>query len=193
MDRSDEKLIQDYNEGDDEVLAMIFERYKTRVLNFSLRILGNRADAEDVTSEVFLTLFNKRYTYDEGAKFSTWLFTVARNNCISRIRKRKNLVSVWFTNKENGKVDQWDIPDTSNDSSKALEKKEASIQVRKAISNLPLEQREALILREYHDFSYQDISQILECSLDNVKVLIFRARKNLRGELTSFIREANHD
>ncbi len=189
MEQKDEDLMLQYQAGDDKGVAMIFHRYKTRILNFCLRILGNRADAEDVTGDVFLALFDKKYAFTPKAKFSTWLFTIARNRCISRMRKKKNLVNLWFTNRESGKVDQWDIPDTQASSQEALVKREAAVAVKQAISHLPLAQKEALVLREYQKFSYQEISKILNCSLENVKVLIFRAREQLRNDLASFIKE----
>jgi len=189
MDQRDEDIMLDYQSGNDEAIEMIFTRYQDKILNFSMRILGNRADAEDVTGDVFLTLFSKQYAYNHAAKFSTWLYTVARNSCISRIRKRKTLVSVWFTSKESNRAEQWDIPDTNDLSHDQLEKKETAAYVRQAISRLPLEQKEAIILREYHNLSYEEISKVLNCTLEKVKALIFRARENLRGELIAFIKE----
>ena len=172
---------------------MIFERYKNRVLNFCLRILGNRADAEDATGEVFLAVFEQKYTYDPKARFSTWLFTVARNCCINRIRKRKTTISLWFNSKDNDDEGPWDIPDSKPLSSQELERKETAVRVRKAIQHLPPQQREAIILREYHDFTYEQIAQILKCSLEKVKILIYRARESLRGELNSFQQEGAHE
>jgi len=186
--RVSEEIMMDYHSGKDEKAAqMIFFRYKTRILNFCLRILGNRADAEDVTGDVFLKLFSKKYIYDPKAKFSTWLYTVARNSCISRIRKRKNLVSVWFSSKGSHTYQEWEIEDSRDLAGQELEKREAAKQVRRAIGKLSFEQREAVVLREYHDLSYEQISQILNCSLEKVKILIFRGRERLREELTSFI------
>ncbi|HCI44776.1 MAG TPA: hypothetical protein DE315_04500, partial [Candidatus Omnitrophica bacterium] len=107
MEQPDEEVLRDYLTGNDEKAAeMIFLRYKTRLLNFCLRMLGNRADAEDVTAEVFLALFARRYAFNPAAKFSTWLYTVARNQCISQIRKRKNLVSVWFSSQRGGDYEE---------------------------------------------------------------------------------------
>ncbi len=189
MDQNDEDIMEDYQSGNHEVIEMIFTRYKNRIINFSLRMLGNRADAEDVTGDVFLALFKKKYTFDPKAKFSTWLFTIARNCCISRIRKRKNIVSIWFTHKDTGSVDQWEIEDTKESSSEALEGRENAVAVKAAIAKLPVEQRESIILREYHDMSYEQISQVLGCSMEKVKILIYRARERLRGELMSFIKE----
>ena len=193
MDKPDEDIMLEYHQsGNKDAIAMIFTRYKNPILNFCLRILGNRADAEEITSEVFLNLFSKQYTHNPQAKFSTWLYTIARNCCISRIRKRKNLVSIWFK-KDDGSVDQWDVEDSSDISRESLEKNEMAKHVRLAISKLPLEQKEAIVLREYHSLNYEQISQILSCSLEKTKILIFRAREQLRNDLSSFVKEETHD
>ncbi|MBI3616681.1 MAG: sigma-70 family RNA polymerase sigma factor [Candidatus Omnitrophica bacterium] len=190
MERPDEEVLKDYLGGNDEKAAdMIFLRYKTRLLNFCLRMLGNRADAEDVTAEVFLALFARRYAFNPAAKFSTWLYTVARNQCISQIRKRKNVVSVWFSSKGGGDYEQMEAEDPRDTAGRELEKKEAATLVRAALAQLPYEQREVIVLREYHQFSYEEISQVVSCSLENVKILIFRGRERLRMALSSLIKE----
>lgn len=189
MDKSDEDIMMEYTKGNQQVIGVIFSRYKSRILNFSLRILGNRADAEDVTGEVFLTLFSGKYTFDPKAKFSTWLFTVARNSCLSRIRKQKRMVSMWFSSKDASREFTWEIKDDADKPNDLLAKKESVIQVRQAIAKLVVEQREAIVLREYDRFSYAQISQILDCSLEKVKILIFRARESIRDDLSSLIRE----
>lgn len=190
MEQSDEEIMMEYqSDREPEAVKMIFFRYKTRILNFCLRILGNRADAEDVTGDVFLTLFSGKYVYDPKAKFSTWLYTVARNSCISRMRQRKNLVSVWFSSKGGSGCDQWDMEDKEDLAGEQLAQREAASRVKRAIGRLPAEQREAIVLREYHRLSYDEISRILNCSLEKVKILIFRGRESLREELKSFIEE----
>ena len=190
MERSDQEILKDYLSGNDEKAAeMIFSRYKTRLLNFCLRMLGNRADAEDVTAEVFLALFARKYMFDPEAKFSTWAYTVARNQCISQIRKRKNLVSVWFSSRGGEGYQEQDMEDPGDLASQELEKKEAAILVRRAIARLPYEQREAIVLREYHQLSYEEIGQIVYSSLENVRILIFRGRERLKTELSSLMKE----
>jgi RNA polymerase sigma-70 factor (ECF subfamily) len=190
MEQSDEEIMMEYqSERDPEAIKMIFSRYKTRILNFCLRILGNRADAEDVTGDVFLTLFSGKYVYGPKAKFSTWLYTVARNRCISRTRQRKNVVSVWFSSKGAGGPDQWEVEDREDLAGEQLAQKEAASRVKQAVGRLAYEQREAIVLREYHRLSYDEISQVLDCSLEKVKILIFRGRESLRAELKPFIEE----
>lgn len=190
MSKQDEELIAEYQQGNDEALNMLFHRYKMPVFNFALRLLGNRADAEDAAAEVFLSLVRNKDAYQpKAAKFSTWLFTVTRNACIDRIRKRKNIFSLWFTNPQSGEHEQWDVPDDEENAAENLARQETAHQVKSVIELLPPMQKEALILREYQGLKYEEIARILGCSLENVKVLIFRARERLRVELASSILE----
>lgn len=193
MDKRDEDLIEDYNlRGDTEALTMIFDRYKKPVLNYALRILGNRADAEDAVSDVFLAILGRKYQFDPTAKFSMWAFTVTRHACIDKIRKRKRFLPLVFRNEGTQEMEEWDPPDTKDLPREDLERNEMAHHVQSAIQKLPLEQKEALILREYHDLSYEEISKVLQCSLAKIKVLIFRARENLKQELAFLIGDNQH-
>ena len=187
MTKPDDELIADYQKGDTKALEMLFDHYKKPVLNFALRITGNRADAEDVVSDVFMAVFINKDRYQPKAKFSTWLFTIARNSCINKLRKKKNIFSMWVQNNQSGDYELLDVPDTETMPDRLVKEKEVAAHVKNAIAKLPETQREALVLREYQNFSYEEISQILGCSLENVKVLIFRARERLRQELSSFM------
>jgi len=183
MERQDEDLILGYQQGQVEDFNQLFARYKRPVFNFSLRILNNRADAEDVTSEVFMRLHEKRQYYQpQRAKFSTWLFTIAHHCCISQLRRPRPNISLWIR-KDNGEEKEWNIPDTQPSVPQEMIRREEGREVRRAIAKLPDQQKEALILREYHQFSYQEIAQIMSCSLEQVKILIFRAREFLRNTL----------
>lgn len=178
----DMELVNAYYAGDKGAFEQLFERHKLKVFNFALRLLNNRPDAEDVTSEVFIQLFGKRYQNNGQAQLSTWLLTVARNNCLTRLRSVKKTVSLWFQ-KDDGDDGVWEVPDPNASPAQAMAKKEQAKAIKRALDKLPIEQKEALILREYERRGYSDIAQILGCSLEKVKVLIFRARERLRLEL----------
>lgn len=182
MEQTDEELMSQFAGGDMPALEGIFTRYKKPVFNFALRFLANRAEAEDVASDVFFAVINGKYHYTPSAKFSTWLFTVTRNACISRIRNSKKFFSLWFKSEE-GDDQEIQLPDHTLPAPEQLIKKEQSVIIERALARLPLGQREAIILKEFQDMSYQEIAKVLNCSLANVKILIFRGRENLRREI----------
>ena len=188
MQQSDEETMKQYQSGDTDAMRHIFQRYKIRILNFCFGLLGNRADAEEIAGDVFLALVADKSSYDPNRTFSTWIYSIARYKCISQIRKRKPTLSLSST-KEDQDCEMWDIPDAKDQPRETLEKKEVKYQVRRAILKLPNEQKEAIILRQYHGLSYQQISEVLECSTEKVKILIFRAKEQLSIELASFIEE----
>jgi len=189
MERTDEELLNDYSSGEATAFEALFHRHKGKVFNFALRMLADRAEAEDVTSETFIQLFNKRYRDTGQAKLTTWLFTVARNACLTRLRSRKLFQPMWFKRNATDDYEEWDIPDTADPPSETLRKKELAKAVRRAVLALPEEQKEAVILREYFQKEYAEIALILDCSLEKVKILIFRGRENLRLELAAVIKE----
>jgi RNA polymerase sigma-70 factor (ECF subfamily) len=192
LEKRDEELILEYQEGRQEALEELFRRYKRPILNYALRVLNHRADAEDVTTEVFMSLLTNKDAYRPQAKFSTWLYTVARNVCITRIRRRKHLVSAWFRKSDGEDWEEWNIPDSRELPREELMRRETAAAVRKVIDKMTGLQKDALILREYQKLSYAEISEILGCSLENVKVLIFRAREYLRKELPPYLWEAQN-
>lgn len=176
----DELLLAAFARGNEEAIQMVLARYKKPVFNFALRLLANRADAEDVTSEVFIALLGGRYSSQAQAKFSTWLFTVARNTCLTKIRQRKKIQFLWFKDRQTGQEGYLDCEDPTARASELLQQQEQTAYLKAAIARLPVEQREALILRAYQEMPYVEIAQVLGCSLEKVKVLIFRARQRLR-------------
>lgn len=186
---TDEELIQNYYQGDREALGVIFERHKDGVFNFAYRTLLNRADAEDVTSEVFSRLCTTHGKFSPTARFKTWLYTITRNACVDKIRGRQRWGSMWFQKKETGETVPMDFPSLEDGPSQDLQNKEVGLHIRAAIEQLPSDQREALVLREFEGLSYEEIAGILECSLANVKILIYRARTHLKTAIPSFIKE----
>ena len=187
---NDEELIQQFYNGDQGAFAMIFERHKLGVLNFAIRMTGNRADAEDVTGDTFMRVCNDHNRFVQGnARFKTWLYTIASNSCIDRIRQKQKWAPFWFKKPGSDEMQEMDFPDDTDGPSQSLNKKEVISHVKQAIARLPVDQREALVLGEYQALSYEEIAQILGCSLANVKVLIYRARTQLKDDLPAFIRE----
>jgi len=189
QDTNDEELILRYYQGDQEALKVIFKRHKDGMFNFALRLVGNRADAEDAVSHAFMMVCEKRYTIKPGASFKTWIYTVARNICLSKLRNRNRFSSLWFSKTDSEEEKSIDVLDPKGIARDQLDQKEIMAIIQKAVHKLPEEQKEALLLREYQGFSYEEIAQVLDCSLDKVKVLIFRARNYLKEVLPPVLLE----
>lgn len=180
----------EYKSGDISALEELFQRYKIRIFNFALRLIGNVADAEDVAGEVFCTLAAKKDLYSPDGKFSTWIYTIAHHAGINKLRYKKRIWFNWMKkDPESDEYQQWDIPDPRENVAEGLESKDTAMQVKKAICRLPHEQKEVLILREYQQLSYYEISQAIGCSLEKVKVVLFRARERLKAELQPLLKE----
>jgi len=188
----DKQLIMEYENGHDEALGTLFQRHKKRVFNYALRFLNDRAEAEDVVTEVFIMLINRKYTYQADTKFTTWLYVVVRNACITRLRKKNRFSFLWFTKQDDDNFSEWQVEDTKDLPSDEMINRERAKAVRTAIAQMRGLQKEALILREYECLSYAEIAEILDCTVDNIKVLIFRAREYLRNELVSLLEEGQN-
>ena len=179
-----------YSTGNTEALEEIFQRYKKAMFNYAFRMLSHRADAEDVVGEVFYILTREKDRYRPKGKFSTWLYTIAHNVCVNRIRKRARVVFLWQKKDPYAhEYEQWDIPDTKDLPDTVAGSRDMASYVKKAVEKLPMLQREAVILREYHGFTYQEMSRVLGCSESKVKILLFRARERLRKGLLPYIEE----
>ncbi|MBF0503889.1 MAG: RNA polymerase sigma factor [Candidatus Omnitrophica bacterium] len=189
QDTNDEELILRFYKENQEALKVIFKRHKDGLFNFALRFVGNRADAEDAVSHAFMMVCEKRYTNKPGASFKTWIYTVARNICLSKIRNRNSFFPLWFKNNNTEDEEPIDVIDQTGIARDQLDQKVISAILQKAIGKLPEEQKEALILREYNGLTYEEIGQVLNCSLDKVKVLIFRARSHLKDVLPPILLE----
>lgn len=182
---TDEKLMLNYQKGD--VLAMdeMLSRYKNPIFHFAYRFLGSTEEAQDVAQEVFFRLHQQKDLYRPIGKFSTWIFSIAHNLCISFIRKNKRFV-LW-PRKKDSQNELVDFPDSGPSPSEQVAQNELAKKVQLFINTLPFLQKEALILREYHDFSYEEISETMKKPLNTVKSLVHRARMGLKEKLLPFI------
>lgn len=182
--------MMEYRAGSISALEEIFQRYKKPILNYAFKLLASFADAEDVVGEVFYILTSRKDSYKPVAKFSTWIYTIAHNVAIDRIRRRKKIFFFWQKkDKDGNSYEELDIPDTRFMPDSSAQENDISAYVRKAIDKLPFQLKEAIVLRQYHNLSYEEIAAVLNCSLSKVKILIFRAKEALRKELLPYMEE----
>jgi RNA polymerase sigma-70 factor (ECF subfamily) len=169
---TDEDIMMKAKDGNTQMLAILFERHHVKLFNFFLRLTGDRGASEDLTQEVFVRILKYRNTYRGESKFTTWMFQIGRNAHIDHFRKHKKdmpLDEVW---------DEKHTPEPSPESQSEKDQDEAFLH--KALANLSPTKKEVIMLSRFQGLKYQDISEILGCSISSVKVQVHRAIKDLR-------------
>src|SRR3954447_856842 len=176
-------------EGDTEALRELIEAHQHRIVGAVTRMLGDEMDAEDLAQQVFIRVWKSAPRYEPSAKFTTWLFKIARNLVFNELRRRKrhatHSLDAPSENEERQAAHPADLtaksPDTTLLDTELQEAIEAAIQA------LPETQRMAIVLRRYDEFSYEEIAEILELSVPAVKSVLFRARTELRERLKAYL------
>ena len=180
---SDEKLILRFQEGDINAYNELVKRYKDRLLNFVLRYFNNVEQAEDVVQDTLIKLYTHASYYKNVAKFSTWIFTIAKNNALTELRKnkRKKTDSLWT---DDGQVIDINSKEESLDSK--VQNEIAIDQLNKFLDEIPENFRMAVVLRDFQELSYEEISKILEIPIGTIKSRINRGRIQLAEKMKHF-------
>lgn len=175
-ERSDEELLKLFRAGNASAFDALVHRYEGELFGYLNRYLRNRELAEDTFQTTFMTVYQKAETFEEGKRFKPWLYAIATNQAIdaSRKRKRRQTISLeneWDSGESSAKAGSLrDVLESNNekpDSSAMMDEKK--VQVRQAIDTLPENLRQVLLLAYFHEFKYQEISEVLEIPLGTVK------------------------
>jgi len=184
-------LMLRFQAGEERCFEEIVNRHKQRVFNIAYRYLGNINDAEDLTQQVFINIYNAKGAYVPKAEFSTWLYTICRNACLKTFRKKKlNTTSIDNDLKFDDNTVSIQLQDKK--SSSPLENvlnTEGERIVKESIDSLPKNQKMVVILYKYEHLSYERIAQITGLSMKAVKSLLHRARVSLKKQLSEYFRE----
>jgi len=178
----DAQLLRAYAEGDEGAFAELFDRQYDRVYRLAYRYAGNASDAEDLAQTVFLKVMGAASTFEPRARFTTWLFRVTANECLSHLRRLRRTPEV--APSENAPEPAGD-PDSGPEGS-ALRGELAEV-VRRAVLSLPKRQRLAVVLSRYEGLSYVEIADAMDLSVQAVKSLLNRAHTALRTKLRPYV------
>ena len=180
---SDEKLILRFQEGDINAYNELVKRYKDRLLNFVFRYFNKVEQAEDVVQDTLIKLYTHASYYKNVAKFSTWIFTIAKNNALTELRKnkRKKTDSLWT---DDGKF--IDISTKEESLESKVQNEIAIDQLNKFLDEIPENFRIAVVLRDFQELSYEEISKILEIPIGTIKSRINRGRIQLAEKMKHF-------
>jgi len=171
--------------GHDAALNELMERHAEKLLHYLIRQLQNETEAAELTQETFVRVYQNRARFDPGAKFSTWLYTIATNLVRDRFRWRSRhpQVSLDVENEETGASLGEVLPESRPNPGETLQQEERAQSVRRAVARLPEDLRTVLLLTEYEDRSHAEIAGMLGCSVKAVESRIYRARQQLRERL----------
>lgn len=172
MDEADElRLMRRVADRDNAAYRELVDAFLPRIARFSERVLGNAAEAEDVAQETFMKLWTSASTFTPQARPSTWLYRIAHNACIDRIRKRRQETEL------SEQTAGGDRP------SGLFARKQTSEVVQRALAELPERQRTAVTLVHYEGLSADEAASVLEISIEALESLLARGRRSLRERL----------
>lgn len=186
----DADLMLRVKQGDREAFAELVEKYKKPVMNLVYRTLPDATEAEDLAQHVFLQVYKSAHRYEVAAKFTTWLFTIARNLCLNEIRRRSRHPADSLDATAPGDDDQplRQYEDVRNFSPPdSLLHGELEEKIEAALAELPEKQRTAILLCRGDELSYEQIAEVLECSVSATKSLIHRGRETLKQKLKPYL------
>ena len=182
MTSTDEELVARSKTGDADSFNQLVKRWERPIFALAYRTLGREEEARDVTQETFLRAFRALKGFKGDAKFSSWLYRIALNLCRDTMRRERRAPVVA-------------VPDTVDLERLSAERGptetvedlaargELSAVVQRAMEQLPAEQRESIILKEYHGLTFQEIAELMKCPLSTVKTRVYQGLTTLRKEL----------
>ena len=193
-------LIERFLSGDETAFDQIVERFQDLVFNLSLRLLGRREEAYDLSQEVFLQVYKKLGTFRREASLRTWIYRIVLNRAKNRQRwwRRREAEMVAVTIEDAERQGSMELSTSMGVSvallpDRALERRELGRILQEAIATLPFEQRTILLLKEIEGLSYNEISRALKLAIGTVKSRLARARKNLRDRLDPEVRKLSSE
>ena len=179
----DLKIIEKVLKGDIEAFSRLIEKYQDMVLRYVYNQINNYDEALDISQEIFIMCIEALSSFRQEAKFSTWLYSIMVNYC-KNYRKKNSRYRIIPINVVKGE-DEYDIqlPDERQHPEEDVINSDSLRIVKEEIAQLPDDYREILLLRDIEGLSYNEISDILDIKLSNVKVRIHRGRELLKNRL----------
>ncbi len=188
---SDAALMLRVKQGDSGAFAVLVDKYKGPVMNLAWRMLNDPTEAEDLAQNVFIQVYRSADRYRASSKFSTWLFTIARNLCLNELRRRSRHRAQSLDSSAQAEADETPLqvedPRLMGPTESALHS-ELNSKIEEALQALPENQRTAVLLCRQEDLSYEDMAEIMGTSVSAVKSIIHRGRETLKLRLKPYLR-----
>ncbi|MHA6481036.1 RNA polymerase sigma factor SigW [Paenibacillus sp. strain BS8-2] len=170
--------------GDQQAFEELVDLYQDKLFHMAYRMLSNRQEAEDVVQETFLRVYKNLDRFDESLKFSTWIYRIATNLCIDRLRKRKPTYSLDAESSEYEGLDGYSmIPGDNRTPESELILSDTQRIIHQAMETLPPKYKSVMMLRYIQDLSLQEVGDILGMPVTTIKTRVHRGREFLRKKL----------
>jgi len=188
---SDEELVERFVDGETDSFPILVERHQARVYSIVYGIMGTRDEAEDLSQEVFIKVYENLGRFKAKSKFYTWIYRITVNVCLSAQRKKsrsKRIISMSRLSGPSANPGEVELADETFSPQKVFKDRELASRIQLAINSLPGILRITFTLREFEDLSYRELAGILRCSMGTVKSRLSRARESLRETLTPYLK-----
>jgi RNA polymerase sigma-70 factor (ECF subfamily) len=184
----DIQLMLRFQNGDEFCFEQLVNRHKNHIFNLAYRFLGNHQEAEDISQQTFIKVYQAKKYYQPKAKFTTWLYIICKNTCLQHLRQRKHPFFYKILRLEKDDVAGQIIDSRTSSPLESILKDELSEVVKLAVHSLPSSQKLAVILYRYEGLPYEQIAEIIGCSTKAVKSLLHRAKLSLKEKLTDYVK-----
>ena len=182
---SDEQMVERALTGDPEAFGQIVQRWERRIFALAFGMLGREEDARDATQETFLAAFRNLRGFRGEARVSSWLHRIAVNQCITRQRRAKVRSETALEDEAEKNAAVFALP-AALSPARSAEHKERSIAVRRAVCALPADLRQVVVMKEFEELTFQEISDVLDVPLSTVKSRLYTALRQLQLRLQKF-------
>jgi len=182
---TDEIIVERALTGDAEAFGEIVRRWERRIFALTYGMLGREEDARDATQETFLAAFRNLRGFRGEAKVSSWLHRIAVNQCISRQRRSKVRSESALEDEAETNAGRFASP-LNYSPARVVEGRQETAAVRRAINSLPVELRQVVVMKEFEELTFREISEALELPLSTVKSRLYTALKQLQMRLQKF-------
>jgi len=186
---TDEIIVERALTGDAEAFGELVKRWERRIFALSYGMLGREEDARDATQETFLAAFRNLRGFRGEAKVSSWLHRIAVNQCITRQRRAKVRSESALEDEQEKNAGSFAIP-SSLSPARLTEGAQATRAVRTAVNTLPFELRQIVVMKEFEELTFREISEALDLPLSTVKSRLYTALKQLQLKLQRFGNDA---
>jgi RNA polymerase sigma factor (sigma-70 family) len=179
-------LIENIRKGDQDAFRLLVDTYQHKVYNTVVGFVHGSEDAQDLTQDVFVELYQSLPAFRGNCSLSTWIYRISVNKALNHLRKKKHTPFSFLFHKSNDEESKSSLPDpvdTTLNPAANLENQELKQELQRAIDSLPDKQRTAFILDKLEDLPYKEIAEVMQTSISAVESLLHRAKLNLQKQL----------